>query len=206
MKRFVATLLVLCGLLVAGWANAAATITFNQVGNDVQAQISGNINLSGLTFNGTGNFSSEVIPSIAVILIGESTNNISVDSYTILPGGPASFGPGNFQSNPNSGTSNIIFGVGSGTQLYVTSGFTGGVVSGTSTWNNSSFVSLGLTPGAYTYSWGVDSLTVQIGPPSPPTPAPTPSAVPTLSEWSQMLLGLLVMTLLGWHFHKQRSY
>ena len=34
----------------------------------------------------------------------------------------------------------------------------------------------------------------------------TPSAIPSLSEWSQMLLGLLVMTLLGWHFHKQRSY
>ena len=31
-----------------------------------------------------------------------------------------------------------------------------------------------------------------------------PSAVPTLSEWSQMLLGLMVMTLLGWHFHRQR--
>ena len=37
-------------------------------------------------------------------------------------------------------------------------------------------------------------------------PAPTAQAVPSLSEWSQMLLGLLVMTLLGWHFHKQRSY
>ena len=36
--------------------------------------------------------------------------------------------------------------------------------------------------------------------------APTPSAVPTLSEWSQLLLGLLVMTMIGWHFHKQRSY
>ena len=30
--------------------------------------------------------------------------------------------------------------------------------------------------------------------------APAPSPVPSLSEWSQMLLGLLVMTLLGWHF------
>lgn len=33
---------------------------------------------------------------------------------------------------------------------------------------------------------------------------PTPSAVPTLSEWSQMLLGLLVMTVIGWHFHRER--
>ena len=35
---------------------------------------------------------------------------------------------------------------------------------------------------------------------------PAPSAVPTLSEWSQMLLGLMVMMLIGWHFHRERSY
>ena len=28
--------------------------------------------------------------------------------------------------------------------------------------------------------------------------APTPSAVPTLSEWAQLML--------GWHFHRERSY
>lgn len=31
-------------------------------------------------------------------------------------------------------------------------------------------------------------------------------AVPTLSECSQLLLGFLVMTMIGWHFHKQRRY
>jgi hypothetical protein len=35
---------------------------------------------------------------------------------------------------------------------------------------------------------------------------PTPAAVPTLSEWSQLLLGLMVMMLVGWHFHRERSY
>ena len=34
---------------------------------------------------------------------------------------------------------------------------------------------------------------------------PTTQAVPTLSEWTQMLLGLMVISMLGWHFHKQRS-
>jgi hypothetical protein len=30
--------------------------------------------------------------------------------------------------------------------------------------------------------------------------------VPSLSEWSQMLLGLMVITIIGWHFHRERSY
>jgi hypothetical protein len=38
------------------------------------------------------------------------------------------------------------------------------------------------------------------------TVPPLPAAVPTLSEWSQMLLGLMVMMLIGWHFHRERSY
>jgi len=31
-----------------------------------------------------------------------------------------------------------------------------------------------------------------------------PSAVPTLSEWSEMLLGLMVLTMIGWHWRKQK--
>jgi len=33
-----------------------------------------------------------------------------------------------------------------------------------------------------------------------------PSAVPSLSEWTQLLLGLMVMTVIGWHFHRERSH
>jgi hypothetical protein len=31
-------------------------------------------------------------------------------------------------------------------------------------------------------------------------------AVPTLSEWTQSLLALMAITLLGWHFHREGSY
>ena len=30
--------------------------------------------------------------------------------------------------------------------------------------------------------------------------------VPTLSEWAQLMLALLVMSVIGWHFHRERSY
>ena len=39
-----------------------------------------------------------------------------------------------------------------------------------------------------------------------PTPAPTPAAIPSLSEWTQLLLALMTIMLVGWHFHRERSY
>jgi hypothetical protein len=43
------------------------------------------------------------------------------------------------------------------------------------------------------------SITDPLGPASPA------NSIPSLSEWSQMLLGLMVMMLIGWHFHRERS-
>ena len=34
---------------------------------------------------------------------------------------------------------------------------------------------------------------------------PTAQAVPSLSEWSQMLLGLMVLSMIGWQWRKQQS-
>jgi hypothetical protein len=33
-----------------------------------------------------------------------------------------------------------------------------------------------------------------------------PASIPSLSEWTQLMLGLMVMMLIGWHFHRERSY
>ena len=38
-----------------------------------------------------------------------------------------------------------------------------------------------------------------------PNPAPAAQAVPSLSEWSQMLLGLMVISMLGWQWRKQQN-
>ncbi|NBY21468.1 MAG: IPTL-CTERM sorting domain-containing protein [Gammaproteobacteria bacterium] len=34
-------------------------------------------------------------------------------------------------------------------------------------------------------------------------PAPTAQAVPSLSEWAQLMLGLMVISMLGWQWRKQ---
>jgi len=44
------------------------------------------------------------------------------------------------------------------------------------------------------------SITYPMGPADPAT------AIPLFSEWAQLLLGLMVMMLIGWHFHRERSY
>ena len=51
--------------------------------------------------------------------------------------------------------------------------------------------------GTATLDFLTPKITVTVG---------APAAVPTLSEWSQMLLGLMVMSVVGWHFHRERSY
>jgi hypothetical protein len=33
-----------------------------------------------------------------------------------------------------------------------------------------------------------------------------PASIPSLSEWMQLMLALMVMTVIGWHFHRERSY
>ena len=49
--------------------------------------------------------------------------------------------------------------------------------------------------------FGVPRITVTVT-----APAPTAQAIPTLSEWTLMLLGLMVISMIGWHFHRERSY
>ena len=48
------------------------------------------------------------------------------------------------------------------------------------------------------------SVTDPIGPTI--TALSTSSAVPSLSEWTQLMLGLMVMATLGWHWNRERSY
>ena len=56
--------------------------------------------------------------------------------------------------------------------------------------------------GLYTHAPGLNELFITIYSYVPPSP----SSVPSLSEWTQLLLGLMVMMLIGWHFHRERSY
>lgn len=195
--------LVACFLIGCHFeTQAAATITFSQVGNDVQATVTGALNLTGLSLvaqtspnarvrgGGTG----------ANLVVGPSAGTPS-DSYNAISG-PTYIGCSTDTIDANLGSVAGPFGINmSSARLLVPRNFTGGAM-GTvnATWTDATIASLGLFSGTYVYTWAGDSLTIVI-----PSPGVS-SCAPTLSEGMQLLLALMVMTVVGWYFHRVRSF
>ena len=167
---------------LAGGANGAVIVNFQEVGGDVVATFTGTINLTGLTQMNAGNpvprdFVSRLDPGAATFSIGGSA---AFDPYgAASDSGPTSLGPGANLILPDS-SSGDFFGSGGSSfsyDVWVPAGYVSGTaISGSSTWLGETIASLGLTPGSYTYTWANDSATVNI------------SAVPEPS--SALLLGL----------------
>jgi IPTL-CTERM motif len=208
VKRFFATLMSLNGLVAGGEAHSAATITFSQVGNDVQATLTGTLNLTGLIADGAG-----ITPNARVrggglganVILGPSTSTAAT-SYSVISG-PQSIGCSSDTIDASSGSAgpNGPFGINmSGRRLVVRNGFvSGNNVSASATWNGATIGSLDLISGTYVYTWDGDSLTIII---PGPGGCQSVAAIPTLSEWSLLMLGLMVMTVIGWHLRLERSF
>jgi hypothetical protein len=190
--------LTLITCLLIGWhsqTHAAATITFSEVGNDVQANLVGTLDLTGLTADGAG-----ITPSARVrggglganLILGPSTATPAT-SYSSISG-PQYIGCSASTIDASSGSAgpNGPFGINmSSNRLIVRNGFvSGNAVSASATWNGATISSLGLASGTYVYTWAGDSLTVII--PGPGGCQPT--AIPTLSEWTLLALALVVLT------------
>jgi hypothetical protein len=127
-----------------------------EVGPDVVMSGTGTFNINDLTltFN-FGGTSSSVTPNLARLTIGVIGSPITQYSGITLSG-PISFGGGSSR-NASSGTGGM-FGVaplaGNSTILVPTGYVSGTNISGTATYLNQSFSSMGLTPGTYTWTWG----------------------------------------------------
>jgi hypothetical protein len=182
-------------------ASAGYVVTLEEVpdnavplGSDVVATGSGAIDLIGLSSSGG--------PGIATALIRPKTGDIVVASGIAAAStgitGPLSFGTGDltFASSSSggavamSGSGDLIGAPGIG----VPDGYmSGSALSDTSTYNNATFSSLGVTPGTYEWTWGTgganQNFTLQIG---PAAAVPEPASV-------LLLAGALVgfVTLLG---------
>ena len=200
MKRFVAVFFLLSGLLVAGGANAGrVAVTFAQVGSNVVVTAAGSLTSTGVSF--ATYIRGQIDPSLGLIVFGNYSNFSNAFFSTTCSLSPSTaFGTGG--SFPVSAFSGDLFYLSlSANRIFVPPNFPGGSINSTITLSNTQLSSLGLTSGGVTYTCGADTITVNV-----PTPSPTPSAVPTLSQWTQLLLGLMVLTMIGWHFHRERSY
>lgn len=171
--RLICRTLLACFLI--GWhleAHAAATITFTQVGSDVQATISGSFDLTGLNspFNATNpNARVRGGGAGANVVIGPTAGDTTKSYITIT--GPTYIGCATDTIGASSGTANPdgMFGINMAApaRLLVPSGYASGAnVSASSTWNGATISSLGLIEGTYQYTWAGDSLTIIIPGPS----------------------------------------
>jgi hypothetical protein len=161
--------------LSAPAAQAGYMATFEQMGTSVVAMGSGTIDLTDL---GSPVFSSGgglIQPSAADITIGPR----DAAELNVFRGvtGPTSVGSGigAFASSGSGDMVGIEGRTGASGVLLVPLLYTSGnPLSDTSTYDNASFSSLGVTPGTYVWTWGTgahaDSFTLQIGPAAVPAP------------------------------------
>jgi hypothetical protein len=155
-------------------AQAGYVVTLEEVGDDVVATGIGPIDLNGLFFIGTDTFAHAYIaPATGQIFTGPITLFSSADFYFPITG-PGSFGSGDIIF-ASSGSGDLVGVVSGGPSLFVPVGYdSGDPLSSTSTWLNQTFLSLGVTPGTYVWSWGTgvnQNFTLIIGPTAIPEPA-----------------------------------
>ena len=159
------------GLVCVTPVPAAYVVTFNEVGSDVVATGSGSLNLTALSFVANNRIDrARVAPSPGTVGVGPTTNT-ELDAYTGYSGSSA-FGTGTVNQNATAGSGAIVFFSNVSRVIDPPRGYVSGTDLGisTATFANSSFASIGLTPGRYVYTWGsgptADSFTVVVPEPA----------------------------------------
>ena len=190
MKALPKILLALAAVAALSVQPAQAyMVTLKQVGSDVVATGSGPINLTGLNFVISTVLSAQINSTVAAIGTGPAFP-VAGDLYNGLSG-PTSFGSG-LTTFPSSGSGDTVGIGGKVGRLVVPGGYVSGTaLSDTSTYDNATFKSLGLTPGTYVWTWGTglpnQNFTLVIG------RATVPDAGWTVSLLGFALLGLAAL-------------
>lgn len=182
--KMIKGLLAVTAMMAARGANAAYIINFAQVGSDVVAIGSGSVNYSALEFETIAVTGTGVNASLGSIMLG-STDSVPLNRYFGAIRTVYSFGSGG-PAEATSATGSIVKLRFDSGYVYVPVGYASGSQLGisTETFADSTFASLGLTPGTYAMNWGsgssADFATVNIGP---------VGAVPEPGTWAMMLGG-----------------
>lgn len=188
MRRLKSTIL-LAGALLLTPALAQANnyvVTIEQIGSNVVATGSGEINLTGLSLSFSGSGASPEMVSESEFLIFTGAGGAgSADQYDASFSGPMDFGTGGFFA-ASTGSGNTVGAFFASGDLYIDtphSYVSGTALSSSAAWDNKTFTSLGLTPGVYTWTWGGGScstdqcFTLDVGVPGPIAGAGLPGLV-----------------------------
>ena len=208
-RKFAGLTLGMATLACSLAAQAAYTITMQQVGPDVVATGSGSFSLAGLTPTLVGVGGGAVIPPNGLVGVGPVAPLPGVQMYAPPMSGPASFGTG-VASLATSGTGAGVGMNRAASAFGVPIGYVANTPLGisTATWSGQTLASLGITPGTYVWTWGAgptaDSFTLIVN----AAPAPAPAAatsVPTLSEWGTISLAAM-LALWGFAAVRRRNH
>jgi hypothetical protein len=185
LPKILLALTAVAALSVAYPARANFIATIDQVGTNVVVTGSGTIDLTALSFITPAAAGAAIAPSGAYLVL--ATGNVAV--YTGFSG-PTSFGSGGVTFASSNGGNAVGIEGGSG-ELFVPQGYvSGAALSGTSTYAGATLLSLGVTPGTYTWTWGTgvhaDSFTINAG-------VGVPDAGSTLPLLGFALLGLAAL-------------
>jgi hypothetical protein len=176
-------------------ARAGLIVTMTESGGDVVIAGGGTADLTALTGAGGAAGHALIDPDSGIVAMG-TTGSDSSDIYT-GSGGPDSFGTGSTTNASTAGGD--VFGIIFDNNLIVPRGYaSGGALSATATYAGSTFVSLGVTPGTYVWTWGTganaDSFTLQIG---PVATVPEPSSV--------VMTGIAALAGIGYARRRRRA-
>lgn len=156
-------------------AKADLVFTIQEVGSDVVATGSGDLDTTGLSLLGTNSSDPFTQPSIAALVVGSIGNGDFYDAAADFVG-PSDFGTGLLLVNANSGSGDPMgISVGGGNLVLVVreSYGSGDPLSGTATWLGTSVASLGMTQGTYLWTLDANGATVTIN----VVPEPTTTAL-----------------------------
>lgn len=178
-------------MIGATQADAAYTVTIRQSGNDVVATGTGTLAISQLIYAGPGIANTpNLVASSSLILTGAGTpTNAPTSAYLAFFTPTSGFGGNAFSSGTN-GTGDNVGMEPSALFLFVPVGYSGGQLSSTTTFANTSLSGLGLFSGTFAYGYAatqggpaVDTFTVRIDFGSTAVPEPA----------SALMLGLGVI-------------